>query len=84
MDVAEEEVWFPGEHARGCTVDLVAGRGKCDGALVVILKRGTISVVPVAVGFDHQPLSRPEEVDFEALGQDIHLRQRKAELTAQP
>jgi len=44
-------------------MDLIAGCRQRYGAFMVALKRETVTVVAVAVGFDDDPLCRPKEVN---------------------
>ena len=57
-------------------MDFVARSRQSDGALVVTLEGGAVSVVRVAVGFDHNPLDRPEEVDEMRADEDVDLGKR--------
>jgi hypothetical protein len=44
-------------------MDLVAGSSELDRAFVITLKREAVVVEAVAVGFNHDALRQPDEVD---------------------
>jgi hypothetical protein len=52
-------------------MDVVAGSDQIHVALVVILERGTVTVMGPAVSFDDDLLRRPEEVDEMPLHEDV-------------
>jgi hypothetical protein len=47
---------------------------------MVVLEGRTVGVMSVAIGFDHEALGRPVEVNEKLSNQDIGLRQWQAEL----
>jgi hypothetical protein len=72
-DETEEGVRVPGKHSVGRPVDFVARGSQSNGAFVVALEGGAVSVVHVAVRFNHNPLDRPEEIDKMRADEDVDL-----------
>jgi hypothetical protein len=64
-------------------MDFVARSHQSDGAFVVALEGGAVSVVHVAVRFNHNPLDRPEEIDEMRADEDIDLGKRDFRLPTQ-
>jgi len=82
MDDGEEWVGVATQHAVGSAVHFVASSHQVDGDLMVALERWAISVKLVAVGFDHDPLSGPEEVNEVILHEHIDGGQRQTSFPA--
>jgi hypothetical protein len=59
-------------------VNVVARGDQGCGALVVRLEGGSIPVVAICVGFDHDALGRPEEVHQVPVDENIHSGRRQA------
>jgi hypothetical protein len=60
---------------------LIPSRHQRNVAFPIPLEREAIPVVAVAICFDDYALSRPEEIDEIALGEDIDLRGRQPRFT---
>jgi hypothetical protein len=82
-DQVHERIGIPSKNPIRRTVDLISGSREMDRALMVSLKCDAVRVVGVAIGFDDYSLGRPVEVDENILDQDIDLRERETELTAE-
>jgi hypothetical protein len=64
-------------------VHFVAGGGQIDVGLVVLLEGGTVTVMAPAIGFDHDHLGGPKEIDKVPLDENVDRRRRQVRFPAE-
>lgn len=73
----DEPIGVAIEHRVCDAMNRIACGSQCHGAFAIALEGDAIGVIAIAVGFDHDPLGRPKEVDQVALDHDVDMGLRK-------